>query len=171
MTRSERLPTVGYVVSTWPRLSQTFVLREILAVERLGVPVRIFSAKDPDGEPSHGDVAHAARITLCYGARTAEYFAGIEDFERLRIDVRLATDDGSRGYHGLVTDVLDQVLKKEAGPARIVCCGPEPMMEAAARLACAAGAACEVSLETPMACGIGICFTCVTKVRQPEPFW
>ena len=55
MTRSERLPTVGYVVSTWPRLSQTFVLREILAVERLGVPVRIFSAKDPDGEPSHGD--------------------------------------------------------------------------------------------------------------------
>src|SRR5205085_8518320 len=58
MTRSERLPTVGYVVSTGPRLSQPFVLREILAVERLGVPVRIFSAKDPDGEPSHGDVAH-----------------------------------------------------------------------------------------------------------------
>jgi hypothetical protein len=58
MNRSERAPTVGYVVSTWPRLSQTFVLREILAVERLGVPVRIFSTKDPDGEPIHGDVAH-----------------------------------------------------------------------------------------------------------------
>jgi hypothetical protein len=57
MNRSERPPTVGYVVSTWPRLSQTFVLREILAVERLGVPVRIFSTKDPDGEPIHGDVA------------------------------------------------------------------------------------------------------------------
>src|SRR5436853_2198893 len=58
MNRSERPPTVGYVVSTWPRLSQTFVLREILAVERLGVPVRIFSAKDPGGEPIHGDVTH-----------------------------------------------------------------------------------------------------------------
>jgi Inositol 1,3,4-trisphosphate 5/6-kinase ATP-grasp domain len=57
MNRSERPPTVGYVVSTWPRLSQTFVLREILALERLGVPVRIFSTKDPDGEPIHGDVA------------------------------------------------------------------------------------------------------------------
>ena len=57
MARSEKPPTVGYVVSTWPRLSQTFVLREILAVERLGVPVRIFSTKDPGGEPIHGDVA------------------------------------------------------------------------------------------------------------------
>src|ERR671936_2273158 len=58
MNQSARLPTVGYVFSWWPRLSQTFVLREILAVERLGVPVRIFSTKDPDGEPSHGDVTH-----------------------------------------------------------------------------------------------------------------
>jgi hypothetical protein len=57
MAGSERPPIVGYVVSTWPRLSQTFVLREILAVERLGVSVRIFSTKDPDGEPIHGDVA------------------------------------------------------------------------------------------------------------------
>ena len=65
MNRSERPPTVGYVVSRWPRLSQTFVLREILAAERLGVPVRIFSTKDPDGEPSHGDVAHV-RATVTY---------------------------------------------------------------------------------------------------------
>src|SRR5919201_4406354 len=64
MNRPERPPTVGYVVSTWPRLSQTFVLREILAVERLGVPVRIFSTKDPDGEPIHGDVAQVrAEVT------------------------------------------------------------------------------------------------------------
>src|SRR5919202_5876348 len=66
MAGSERPRTVGYVVSTWPRLSQTFVLREILAVERLGVSVRIFSTKDPDGEPIHGDVAqvHAEVIYL-----------------------------------------------------------------------------------------------------------
>src|SRR5437763_12010976 len=56
MAGSEKPPTVGYVVSTWPRLSQTFVLHEILAVERLGVPVRIFSAKDPCREPIHGAV-------------------------------------------------------------------------------------------------------------------
>src|SRR5436309_2545870 len=57
MAGSEKPATVGYVVSTWPRLSQTFVLHELLAVERLGVPVRIFSAKDPRREPIHGDVA------------------------------------------------------------------------------------------------------------------
>src|SRR5918912_3206838 len=54
---TDRSPRGAYVVSTWPRLSQTFVLGEILALERLGVPLHIFSAKDPGGEPIHGDVA------------------------------------------------------------------------------------------------------------------
>src|SRR5215470_18881948 len=47
---------LGYIVSTWPRLSQTFVLSEVLALERQKVPLRIFSAKDPGGEPIHADV-------------------------------------------------------------------------------------------------------------------
>ncbi len=54
---SEPWPTVGYVVSTWPRLSQTFVLNEILALEKRGLRVRIFSTKDPDGEPVHAKLA------------------------------------------------------------------------------------------------------------------
>ena len=58
------LPTVGYVVSTWPRLSQTFVLTEIVALERSGVPLRIFSVKDPGGEPVHAKVAQVrAEVT------------------------------------------------------------------------------------------------------------
>lgn len=56
--QSEQNPTFGYIVSTWPRLSQTFVLSEILALERRGVSLRIFSAKDPGGEPIHADVGH-----------------------------------------------------------------------------------------------------------------
>jgi dihydroorotate dehydrogenase electron transfer subunit len=122
------------------------------------------------GDPPR-DAAHAGRVTFCYGARTADYFAGIEDFQRLGIDVRLATDDGSRGHHGLVTDLLKQALAEGPSAARIVCCGPEPMMEAVARIAHEAKIPCEVSLETPMACGIGICFTCVAKVRQPDGGW
>lgn len=47
---------VGYIVSTWPRLSATFILNEVLAVERSGVSLRIFSTKDPDGEPVHAKV-------------------------------------------------------------------------------------------------------------------
>ncbi len=54
---SHQIPTLGYVVSTWPRLSQTFVLTEIVALERRGVRLRIFSVKDPGGEPVHAKVA------------------------------------------------------------------------------------------------------------------
>lgn len=54
---SHQIPTLGYVVSTWPRLSQTFVLTEVVALERRGVRLRIFSVKDPGGEPIHAKVA------------------------------------------------------------------------------------------------------------------
>ena len=61
---STQSSTVGYIVSTWPRLSATFILNEVLAVERSGVPLRIFSIKDPDGEPVHARVAQVrARVT------------------------------------------------------------------------------------------------------------
>src|SRR5438105_13872752 len=58
-------PTIGYLVSTWPRLSATFILNEVIAVERSGVAVRIFSVKDPDGEPVHPAVAQVA-ARVCY---------------------------------------------------------------------------------------------------------
>lgn len=55
---------VGYIVSTWPRLSETFILNEIIAMERSGVSLRIFSLKDPKQEPVHGKVAQVrARVT------------------------------------------------------------------------------------------------------------
>jgi dihydroorotate dehydrogenase electron transfer subunit len=122
------------------------------------------------GDPPR-DVSRPLHVTLCYGARTADYLAGVEDFQQLGVDVRLATDDGSRGYHGLVTELLKQVLTEHHGRPRIVSCGPEPMMEAVAHIAREAHVPCQVSLETPMACGIGICFTCVAKVRQAEGGW
>lgn len=134
-----------------------------LAQEALGL-------KRYGGPPRHD--CRAERVTFCYGARTAEYFAGLEDFERLGVDLRLATDDGSRGHHGLVTDLLKQVLsERHHEDVQIACCGPEPMMEAVAKIALAANVPCEVSLETPMACGIGICFTCVAKIQQPDGTW
>ena len=131
------------------------------------------------GAPSR-QVPRAKRVTFCYGARTADYLAGVKDFEQLGVEVRVATDDGTRGYHGLVTDLLRQVLgDRRAGGVsplilpgtRIVCCGPEPMMEAVAKIAAAENIPCQVSLETPMACGIGICFSCVAKVRTSQGEW
>jgi dihydroorotate dehydrogenase electron transfer subunit len=119
-----------------------------------------------------GSSAGLPRVTLCYGVRTADYFSGVDQFAAAGVDVRLSTDDGSCGHHGLVTDLLRNVLdESRAMSLRIVCCGPEPMMCAVSEIAAAAQVPCQVSLETPMACGIGICFACVAKVRVTEGGW
>ncbi|HEV3003108.1 MAG TPA: dihydroorotate dehydrogenase electron transfer subunit, partial [Pirellulales bacterium] len=111
-------------------------------------------------------VPRAAKITFCYGVRSRDYFAGVGDFERLGISVRTSTDDGSAGHHGLVTELLRQTLAESELPCRVVGCGPERMMRTVAEIARQAGVACLLSLETPMACGIGICFSCVAKIRR-----
>jgi dihydroorotate dehydrogenase electron transfer subunit len=117
-------------------------------------------------------ISPAKKVTLCYGVRTAALAAGVDDFLAAGCDVRLSSDDGTLGHHGLVTDVLRDALDETDGHDRLLaCCGPEPMMAAVAKICAAAGVRCLVSLETPMACGIGICFSCVTKVRQPEGGW
>ena len=113
------------------------------------------------------------RISFCYGVRAAEYFSGLEDFTALEIDVRLATDDGSRGHKGFVTDLVEQLFSEEpaGGATHIYCCGPEPMMHGVAKLAARCQVPCWLSLETPMACGFGACFSCVTRVKQPDGTW
>ena len=57
------------------------------------------------------------QITFCYGARNAEYFAGLDDFRRLGLELHLSTDDGTLGHHGLVTDVLRRVLDESQSAA------------------------------------------------------
>ena len=118
----------------------------------------------------------ASNVTLCYGVRTRDFLAGAEDFRKWGIDLRISSDDGSVGHHGLVTELLEQALGDDAendaeNDKRIACCGPEPMMEAVAAVARQYNVGCEVSLETPMACGIGICFSCVVKTEQPDGDW
>ena len=66
---------------------------------------------------------------------------------------------------------LEQELAETTDRVRVLCCGPEPMMECVAEICSRVGVACEVSLETPMACGIGICFSCVARVRQADGSW
>jgi dihydroorotate dehydrogenase electron transfer subunit len=115
------------------------------------------------GPPDRRSAARCRQVTLCYGVRSAAYLAGVEQFRNAGVEVRLATDDGSLGQPRLVTDLLSEVLV-EYPNTHVICCGPEPMMEAVARMTRQRDIECHVSLETPMACGIGICFSCVAKV-------
>ena len=128
--------------------------------------------KEALGTATYGEHAPilASKTTLCYGVRTAELLAGEKDFQEAGFDVRLASDDGTVGHHGFVTDLLRQTLDESANQKVLVaCCGPEPMMAAIAELCLDRQIQCLVSLETPMACGIGICFSCVARVAQVGP--
>ena len=117
-----------------------------------------------------GDAAVARRVTLCWGARTAAMFGGLDDFRAAGIEVHLATLDGSLGRRGAVIDLLDALPAPAAvpGETHVACCGPEAMMAAVSRWAAGRRLGCHVSLEAPMACGIGICFTCVARVRDTD---
>jgi dihydroorotate dehydrogenase electron transfer subunit len=111
----------------------------------------------------------AQRVSLFYGVRTAELAAGVEDFRAAGAEVHLASDDGSLGVKGFVTDLVARSASKgSSAPGHIVGCGPEPMLRALAQLAQTLNIPCHLSLETPMACGLGICFSCVTKVKTSD---
>jgi dihydroorotate dehydrogenase electron transfer subunit len=104
------------------------------------------------------------RVSVYYGVRIADLAAGVEDFRGAGATVHLASDDGSLGFHGFVT----QLLQTHSPPHQLVGCGPEPMLHALANLARRWNVRCDVSLETPMACGVGICFSCVTRVQTAD---
>lgn len=110
-------------------------------------------------------------VSLLYGARSKEYLAGLDDFKLNGLNVEVATDDGSFGHHGYVTELLQQQINGPSPPITIFCCGPEPMMEAVGQIAIKAEIPCWLSLETPMACGFGACFSCVAKVRISDDEW
>lgn len=141
------------------------VARETLGHRRYGTPARTLA-----GRP---DV-----VSLCYGARSVEYLAGLSDFDIPGLTVHAATDDGSYGHRGYVTDLLQSELGQHTGSSDsggndtwVYSCGPEPMMKAVAEICAKYGVPCWLSLETPMACGIGACFSCVAKVREPDGSW
>lgn len=105
--------------------------------------------------------------TVALGFRNAAAVILTEDFEQQGCRVMVATDDGSAGYHGLVTDLVEQRL--EEGPvAKIYACGPKPMLKAVAARAAERGISCEVSLEERMGCGVGACLVCACKTRRED---
>jgi NAD(P)H-flavin reductase len=79
-------------------------------------------------------------------------------------DAQVATDDGSMGHRGLVTDLLAAELDRDAS-ATVYACGPTPMLEAARALCAARGVPAQLALESGMACGFGACFGCIVPVR------
>lgn len=100
---------------------------------------------------------------ILLGAQTqTELLVLAEDFTELDYSVLTATDDGTLGHHGFVTELLDDILNKVQ---QVYVCGPIPMMKIVAEKCLAADVACQVSLETHMACGLGACLGCTFPAR------
>jgi dihydroorotate dehydrogenase electron transfer subunit len=179
LTHHLAMCSVGQEVDLWGPLGNGFPPATsqhlIMVAGGIGQTPFVALAREALGQRRYGSGSRPAgscrKVTLCYGARTADLLAGIPDFEAVGVEVRVATEDGSLGQRGLVTDLLSSLLEEQTAGANIVSCGPEPMLKAVSRIALAADVPCLVSLETPMACGIGICFTCVAKVRDASGGW
>ncbi len=110
----------------------------------------------------------APRAVMFYGVRSADLLAGLEDFREAGVEVRIATDDGSAGHRGWVTDLFEQSLSNGERPAKVVGCGPPPMLASLSKVIERHALDADFSLENHMACGFGACFSCVAPIRQSD---
>jgi dihydroorotate dehydrogenase electron transfer subunit len=112
------------------------------------------------------EMAERGKVRLFVGGRTKEDILCVTEFERLGVETYVATDDGTLGASGLVTEVMERHLEGNSQAKAIFACGPMPMLKAVAVIAQRRAIPCQVSLEAYMACGMGACLGCVVKGRD-----
>ncbi|MDD5652630.1 MAG: dihydroorotate dehydrogenase electron transfer subunit [Candidatus Omnitrophica bacterium] len=102
------------------------------------------------------------------GAKTKTQILCETEFKKSGFEVRVSTDDGSKGAKGYVSDLLKQVLRTTHFALRpnIFACGPRPMLKEIAKLSKEFGIPAQVSLEEHMACGIGACLGCAVETSK-----
>lgn len=122
--------------------------RPVLVAGGVGVAPLLFLAR--------ALVAAGTRPVAIYGGRTKKDLP-LDDDLALISDLHVTTEDGSRGQRGRVTDALEALL---ADGVEVFTCGPDRMMAAVAEICARRDVPCEVSVETPMACGYGVCLGC-----------
>ena len=109
------------------------------------------------------------KVIAILGACSQDRLLGVDDLLSLDVDVFIATDDGSCGYKGMVSELFEEVISKEnlmLSSCRIYSCGPIPMLKAIAQIANEYKIPAYVSLEEKMACGIGACMGCACEVTS-----
>lgn len=121
----------------------------------LGIAPMLFLAKEVSRRKRSGN---ASDLIILGGRSKGEVEPLMADFREIGIRTLAATDDGSYGKHGLVTDVLHSV--EIATETLFYACGPEPMMGAIHNYCLENEHDCQVSVESVMACGMGACLGC-----------
>jgi dihydroorotate dehydrogenase electron transfer subunit len=106
------------------------------------------------------------KIIALMGAKTKKQVLCEKEFKNLGCDVRIATDDGSKGFKGKVTDLLKDLLTTyDLRLTTIYACGPKPMLKEISRISKNYNIPAQISLEEHTSCGIGACLGCVIKVK------
>jgi dihydroorotate dehydrogenase electron transfer subunit len=108
----------------------------------------------------------APRLRVFYGGRTLEDLPLRDRFPE-GAAVVLATEDGSLGHRGRVTEPLERHLDSSPSIPALYACGPEPMLRAVARIGEERCLETHVSLDPWMGCGFGTCLACVVRVQRP----
>ena len=160
---------VGERISVMGPLGNTFTPpgegeTALLVAGGVGVPPILRWAENlmADGVPKE-------RIIFLFGARTRDELVLRDRLVRLGVSLHYATDDGTEGYHGHVTDLLRmhwQEFRKAGVAARFYACGPGPMLKACTDLCLKLDVQGELALETPMPCGSGVCLGCIIATRS-----
>jgi dihydroorotate dehydrogenase electron transfer subunit len=112
-----------------------------------------------------------SRPLVLIGGRTKEHILCERDFKKYGCEVKVATDDGSKGFKGKVTDLLLDLLRRDTQYAEggmIYACGPKLMLKAISGISKQRNIPAQVSLEEHMACGIGACLGCVVSTKSGQ---
>ena len=107
--------------------------------------------------------SRGCRLDFVLGAASEDRLFGVLDAKRMAGAVAVTTDDGSAGTRGRVTDVLPELMAT-TGTDVVYACGPMAMLRAVSAVAGARGVTAQCAVEESMACGIGVCMTCVLPV-------
>ncbi len=137
--------------------------RAILVGGGVGIPPLYHLAKTLINEK----VLEKNEIEVFLGARNKSLLLCESDFKKLGVKISVATNDGSKGHKGFVTQLLTQSLQSPVSglQSMVYTCGPTVMMKAVSLVSAEFNTPCQVSVEVPMACGFGACLGCAIKVR------
>ncbi len=139
--------------------------RVFIVAGGIGVAPLVFLSSYLVGEKGFA----ASSIKVFLGARSKEDLLCRDDFTSLGLEVAITTDDGSEGKTCVVTSPVEAALKKTR-PDVIYACGPSGMMKCLAGIAEYYGVACQISLETVMACGFGACLGCAVEANDESKY-
>jgi len=107
------------------------------------------------------------KIQVLIGAKNKNKIICSEEFRKLGCEVKIATDDGSIGFKGKVTELLKKIVSTmDYGLSTIYACGPRPMLKQIAFISKQYNIPAQISLEEHMACGIGACLGCAVNTKQ-----